>query len=111
MSMRVYVAAPYTHGDIGENMRRAIDAGMAILDSGDAPVVPHLSHFLHLQHPRPYETWIEMGLELLAGCDAVVRLSGFSPGAERETKRAAQLGIPVYLGVGEFLERRTCRRP
>jgi hypothetical protein len=33
---------------------------------------------------------------MLARCDALLRLPGESPGADREVKRARELWIPVY---------------
>lgn len=102
----VYVAGPYTHGDRSDNVRNAIAAGMRLLDAGYAPVVPILSHFADLIHPRPYEDWLQADLAILSKCDAMVRLSGFSPGSKRELQEAMVLGIPVYWGsdpVGDFL--------
>lgn len=101
---RVYIAGPYTKGDVVVNVHNAMDAAMAVLDAGHAPFVPHLCHFLHMHSPRPYETWIAYDLEFLPACDVLIRLPGDSPGADGEVIAARQRGMPVYASVAEFLE-------
>lgn len=95
--MLVYVAGPYSGGDVCVNVSRAMEVGHLVLDAGFVPVVPHLSHFLHLQKARPYEDWIRMDLGLLGRCDCLVRLLGNSPGADGEVDFAGKHGIPVIL--------------
>jgi hypothetical protein len=41
-------------------------------------------------------------LAWLAKCDAVLRITGESPGADREVKEAMRLNIPVYLGIDQL---------
>lgn len=95
----VYIAAPYTAPDPAENTRRAVQAGAALLDSDLViPVVPHLTMLWHLIAPRPYEEWIAYDRHLLRRCDALVRLSGDSPGADEEVAFAGELGLPVFDG-------------
>ncbi|MEZ6064171.1 MAG: hypothetical protein R3B90_00340 [Planctomycetaceae bacterium] len=45
--------------------------------------------------PKPYETWLEYDRELLARCDAVLRVPGYSVGATRETHFAERMNLPV----------------
>ena len=104
--MRVYVAGPYTKGDTALNVRRAIGVGDELMDAGHFPFVPHLSHFQHMLCPRPYEDWMANDLVWLPQCEALVRLRGESPGADREVKMANDLKIPVYGSVAEFLAAR-----
>lgn len=109
--MKVYVSGPYTKGDTCVNTHRAVAAGNQLLDCGHAPFVPHLSHFWHTMTPRSYEDWMFIDLAFLATCDAVIRLSGESSGADREVARAHELGIPVYNSVVEFTmstDKKTC---
>lgn len=96
-ALRVYVAGPYTGGDVAWNVARAMDVADQLLSAGLAPFCPHLSHFLHLHHPHGYETWMALDMAWLAACDVLVRLPGDSPGADREVAEAEQLGIPVVL--------------
>lgn len=101
----VYISGPYTFPDPAENTHRAIRAATELLDSGLViPVVPHLTMFWHTITPRPYETWLELDLEMVARCDAVLRLPGESPGADRECAHAEALGILVFDDVRIVLE-------
>lgn len=102
--MRVYIAGPYTKGDVAANVRAAIDAAQAILLAGHAPFVPHLTHFWHLLYPGPYEQWITLDLAWLDICDALVRLPGESAGADREVAHAMTHGLAVYYGLAAFLD-------
>jgi hypothetical protein len=103
-SLKVYIAGPYTIGDVAKNVRNAMIAGMTVLDHGHYPFVPHLSHFLHLHSPRPYEVWTAMDDAFVESCDALIRIGAESKGADAEVLLARRLGIPVFCGVAEFLE-------
>lgn len=96
----VYIAGPYTGGDVAVNVRRAMDAGDAVEAAGYVAHVPHLSHFRHLHYARPYEHWMRLDLAWLAKCDVLVRLPGESPGADREVVEANRLGVSVLV-VGD----------
>lgn len=104
MKPLVYIASPYTHGDVAANVAVQIAAAHRILDLGAVPITPLLSHFLHLYRQRPYEDWLQMDLELLRTATFVLRLPGFSPGADTETARATELGIPVCHTWHQLLE-------
>jgi nucleoside 2-deoxyribosyltransferase len=93
---RIYIAGPYTQGDVGVNMGRALSAANYLIEHGFAPFVPHLFHFLHMMHPQSYEVWLEQDMVWLAQCDALLRLSGDSPGADREVYWARTYHVPVY---------------
>ena len=101
--MRVYVAGPYTQGDVAVNVRNAILAGDELIGAGHEPFLPHLSHFQHLLCPRHYETWMRLDLSWLATCAALVRLPGDSSGADREVAQAVRIGLPVFFSVQELL--------
>ncbi len=94
----VYVAGPYS-SDPETHTRTAIEAGQRIADAGAVPFVPHLYHFWHQQIPGGYEQWMRLDLAWLSKCDALVRLPGESPGADREVAEAERLGLPVFLGI------------
>lgn len=100
----VYISGPYTNGDQAANVRAAIEAANALLDAGYIPYCPHLSHFHHMLFPHDYETWMQLDLAWLEKCDALVRLDGYSPGADREVEHALALGIPVYYGMEAFMQ-------
>ena len=100
--MKVYIAGPYTKGDVGENVHTAIKVAEQVVNMGHTPFVPHLSHFWHLIRPRPYEFWLDYDLVWLRVCDVVLRYPGESLGADREVRVAEEAGIPVCHGIDEF---------
>lgn len=106
---RIYIAGPYTAGDPCVNTHTAIEAGNALLDAGFAPMVPHLSHFWHTMTPRDYEDWMRIDLAWVAAADAVLRLPGHSPGADREEACAIAHGVPVFHSLADLLAAGTGR--
>lgn len=106
----VYVAGPYTHPDPVVNTRTAIDAGEALVAAGYVAIVPHLSLFTHLVHPHSVDYWYEYDVRLMRRCDAMVRLSGASFGADGEVAAAETMELPVFFcTVEEFIARhKTC---
>lgn len=98
-SVKVYVAGPYTGGDVAVNVRNAIEAANRLADLGYAPFVPHLTHFWHLVFPRPYAFWVTLDNQFLPHCDAILRLPGESPGADREVALANTLDIGVFESI------------
>lgn len=93
--LKVYIAGPYTNGDVAANVRAAIDAADKLLKAGYAAYCPHLTHFWHFAHPGPWEQWVEHDIEWLSSCDVFVRLPGVSAGADMEERRAAELGLKI----------------
>jgi hypothetical protein len=51
----------------------------------------------HAVMPKPPEFWYEYTMELMKRCDVVIRLHGFSEGADREVDMARKLGIEVLF--------------
>jgi hypothetical protein len=100
---RVYVAGPMTLGDFADNIRCGMEAAYKLIQAGYAPYCPHLSHFQQLTFPLEYEQWMELDFEWLPLCDVLLRLPGFSRGAEREVALAREHGIFVYPGLGCLL--------
>lgn len=102
--IKVYIASPYSKGDVAINVRRQIDAADELMNNGFAPFWPVHSHFHHLVHPRPYQDWIDVDLTWIDVCDCLLRLDGESPGADGEVARANELGIPVFYSIEELLK-------
>jgi hypothetical protein len=96
---KIYIAGPYTKGDVAVNVHEAIDAGDYLSRFGWDPIIPHLTHFWHLLFPHPIEFWYEYDIRRLRECDALLRLEGDSVGADKEVEIALQMGIPVYYGL------------
>lgn len=93
----VYIACPYTKGDLGANVHRANAEWDALFDLGLTPVNPLWTHYQHLHRPRPYQDWMDYDEEVVRRCDAMLRLSGESSGADREVNQFRSLGKPVFF--------------
>jgi len=78
--IKIYIASPYTIGDIAVNVKVQMDIADELMNLGFAPFVPLYSHFQHIAHPRPYEDWIRVDREWVRVCDCVLRLPGESKG-------------------------------
>jgi hypothetical protein len=100
--LRVYVSGPYS-ADPEHHTQAAIDAADQLLAAGHAPYVPHLKHPWVQATSHPYEVWLGLDIAWLQVADAVLRLPGTSPGADRETALAEQLGIPVHHNIQDLL--------
>lgn len=100
--MKIYIAGPYTKGDVGQNVRTAIMDGDYVSRLGHFPFIPHLTHFWHLVLPHEYQFWLDQDIEWLKICDAVLRLDGESAGADKEVELAKSLGKPIYYSVFEI---------
>lgn len=99
--MITYVAGPYSTDNTTENVHDACHAGAFIMSMGGVPIVPHLSIINDIVTPMPYEEWMRVCLEVVTRCDAILRLPGESPGADRE-EQAAQ--IPVFTTPEEWIK-------
>jgi Domain of unknown function (DUF4406) len=103
MKAKIYVAGPYTKGDVAVNVRNAFEAANQLADLGYAPFVPHGTHFWHMMFPRPYEFWLELDNQFVPDCDAILRIPGESSGADKEVALAGKLGLPVFHSIGELV--------
>jgi hypothetical protein len=101
--MKVYIASPYTKGDIAVNVKRQIDCTDELLTLGFVPYTPLYSHFQHMAHPRPYQDWIDLDLEWIGVCDCLLRLDGESTGADNEVKLAYELGKQVFYSIDDLV--------
>jgi len=92
----VYIACPYTQGDMCVNVKNAHAMWEALFQEGFAPFNPLLTHYQALFQQHEYHEWLDYDMVWLKKCDAVLRLPGPSVGAEREVEVAMELGIPVF---------------
>lgn len=107
--MVIYIAGKYSGADWAEtdaNVQRAMEVGLAVLQKGHTPFVPHLSHFLDMKARSKgisisYEEWMTHCFNWLDGCDALLYLES-SPGADRELGRAREIGMEVYERVDDI---------
>lgn len=102
--MLIYVAGPFTaptEDGIEANVRAAIDAGIALVERGHWPMIPHLSRLVDLRYgelgrDRPdWHFWMAWTNAQLLRCDALCFV-GPSPGATIERSVAIGRGMPVY---------------
>jgi hypothetical protein len=56
----VYIACPYTLGDVAVNVHNALKVADKIAENDMIPYVPIRTHFWHLVSPHPYEFWTTM---------------------------------------------------
>lgn len=104
MKRKVYIASPYTKGDIAINVKAQLDCVDELMNFGFAPFAPLYSHFQHMAHPRPYQDWIEIDKIWVLACDCILRLPGESTGADGEVQLAKENNIPVYYSIEELLK-------
>lgn len=103
--IKVYIASPYTLGDVAVNVRKSMMCAAALMEAGYAPYSPlGATHFQHMLSPQPYETWCALDLEWVAVCDVVLRLEGESKGADGEVAFAEEHDIPVVHSLNELME-------
>lgn len=98
-AIKVYIASPYTLGDVAVNVKLQIDTGSILIERGYSPFMPLLAHFVHLVHPQSYNTWIEWSAEWVKVCDVLLRVGGLSEGADNEVDLARAEMIPVYYSI------------
>ena len=99
----IYVAGPYSGREV-DNTRAAISTATQIRIRGGTPIVPHTCLVWALVEPADYEWWLKLDLDYLSRCDALYRLPGESPGADREVAFAVGQGIPVIRGWTQLCE-------
>lgn len=103
MKKTIYIASPYTKGDVAVNVKRQMDCYEELMNLGFAPYAPLYSHFQHMFHPRPYLDWIEIDKIWVLKCDYLLRLDGESTGADGEVALAIENNIPVFYSISELL--------
>lgn len=111
----VYIASPYTRGDVAINTFFQCKVFNQLLDDKKVwPIAPLWSHFQHTVFPRKYEDWIEYDQALLRLYDACLRVNPDFPqwdyketqssGADNEVKTFQELGKPVFYSIEDLYE-------
>jgi len=101
----VYVAGPYTEGDPEDNTKQAIRYGDQLAGQGFVPIIPHLCHWWDQEvSGHDYQFWMNYVVSLLDLADAVLRIPGKSPGADKEVVYAQDQGMFVADDPSELHE-------
>lgn len=100
----VYIASPYTKGDVALNVRKSLEYADRLLEVGFIPYAPLLTHFWHLISPKPVDEWYRIDNEWVVRCDCLLRLQGESSGADKEVELAKSYGIPVFYSISELVK-------
>jgi hypothetical protein len=94
---------------VERNLLRGIAVSLRLLEEGYCVYSPFaLSFFSYrkigLAEPGTarYEGLMQNDIAWVRVCDCVLRLPGFSAGAEREVLAAMQAGIPVFTSLGDL---------
>ena len=101
----VYIASPYTIGDVVLNVRKSIEAADILLKCGFIPFVPLLTHFWHFISPKPADIWYWYDNEWVKKCDFLLRLEGESIGADKEVLLAEENNIPVFYSIQDLFDK------
>ena len=101
--LRVYVAGPIGAGNIMPRVETAIEVGEQVATAGFAPFIPHLLVFWSHRYQHDYEFWMAQDFAWLGACDACLRMSGASPGADREVAWCEANGVPVFRSLDELI--------
>ena len=114
----VYIAGPYTgktYEEVDRHIVAARDAAASLAKAGVGFLCPHMNsaHFEVITPDVGADYWYELGLELLAACDALYLLPGWqdSVGSRKERDHALKTGIPVFddlNAVIRWMFRRGC---
>ena len=99
----VYVAGPYS-GDIPQNIRNAEKTSIALIRNGFHVITPHKNTAGYEKYEGDgidYQTWIDMGLDLLSRCDAMLVMidSERSVGVQEEIRFCEENDIPIAYEI------------
>lgn len=111
----VYIASPYTQGDVAMNTHFQCKIFDQLLADGKVlPVAPLWSHFQHLLFPRPYQDWINYDqamlklydccLRLPANLDRINYIQNESAGADEEVASFERMGKPIFYSIKDLYD-------
>jgi hypothetical protein len=86
------------------NLRAMNEVAVALWERGHVPIIgvnAALPVIAAAGEERYEEIMMPLALSLLDRCDAVLRVGGYSKGAEQEADKARSMGLPVYQSLEE----------
>lgn len=108
----VYISSPYTKGSQAQNVRFQHHVWEQLRHSDIVtPIAPLWSHYQDIQFPLTHAEWLDYDLEIVARCDAVLRLDADGPndyvqheseGADMEVLFAERREIPVFFKIEDL---------
>lgn len=99
----VYLAGPFSSAPVA-NTARALAVAEQLRAAGFAVFVPHALYAAwDAHHPLDYEAVMDQCLAWTRRSDALLRIPGVSPGADREVRCANELGLPVFHRVEDVI--------
>lgn len=106
MRPRVYISGPITSGNRNHNYHQAVEAHRELMLAGFAPMNPMMTMTLPFAWEKdfPHELWLECDFPWVAASDAVLRLPGYSVGADAELAHAEKYDVPVFYSVAELVD-------
>jgi hypothetical protein len=100
--MRVYIASPIYSGDNVENVARAIERYLDVVELGYAGYCPHLSWYINPNVRLAVDEWMRQHGPWLTASSAVLITPSNDPVTTREIDLAAECGVPVWPTVEEL---------
>lgn len=106
-SLWIMIAGPYTSGASDEDARKANlrtlnQAALAVFEKGHIPIIGvnlALPVVEQAGQERFDELMMPISLAVSDRCDACLRISGPSQGADQEVERFKARGLPVYFSI------------
>lgn len=104
--IKVFVAGPYTKGDVDDNLDKQKDVVNELINLGFNPLPLNLCyHLVQSKFPRDrYADWIDITLDWVHECHCLLRMPGESRGADEEVERANEQGVPVFYSIEELIK-------
>ena len=118
----IYIAGPYSgrdnHGNHGymvieQNILNARAAMKDLVNLGYGVFCPH-THSAHFEIITPevdIDYWYELDVHFLWSCHALLRLPGYSSGADKEVALCLDNKIPVFYTIMELCKEVPIHRP
>ena len=107
MRLRVYIAGPLGKPRTerrGQNIRKAVNAGLELIQVGFAPLIPHLTGYADPDDKLGREAWLEVCHAWVKAADALLRIPGDSPGADMEEAWAKEAGVPIFTEIASLVK-------
>lgn len=104
----IYIAGPYRAAnawEVEQNIRKVEDLAFKVAEEGHSYICPH-TNSRYFDGTITDKYWLEMTLELMRRCDAVLVAAGWqnSSGTMGEIAEAKCLELPVFYSIEGLLQ-------